>query len=346
MPLEVGYWCSWLYTIRNFWSLYYSWASHLLGFAFLFLAYVLPSYNRKNIIFKKDVSLKGVRLLLLFMGIITNIFYFNSTVYRNISLGVFGAARTYGMLTIRNAPQSLLDEYFDIPSRYADQFSFPCSVEGKSSDWLVVSKAKKSIQNSAVDAHDLSKGGVMAIKMSDVVMFNPMRQISYKLNDRENLLDVVLPDSIHRMDLELDIQCVVTNGENSISLANLVRGDKTANLGWFVGGAYIGGTDFCRVYPIIADSTNVNVKVIFPQVSFNGLCTLSDLGFVMSSSDNSISIRVEGFTELIAPYQPVKMGIVFKCNFWAVQTVPISRYRTEQNGNVWLFYTSPRNSEP
>ena len=129
----------------------------------------------------------------------------------------------------------------------------------------------------------------MAIKMSDVVMFNPIHQFSYKMNDSERLIDVVLPDSIHRMDVKLNIQCVVTNGENSISLANAVRGDKKANLGWFIGGAYIGGTDFCRVYPVVADSTNVNVNVIFPQVSFNGLRTLSDLGSVMSMLDNTCS---------------------------------------------------------
>lgn len=343
MPDGVSYWGSWAYTIENFWRLYFSWASHLLGFGFLLIAYILPSSYPRNAVFKKDVSLKWVRLLLLIFGVLTNIFYFNSSVYCNISQGVFGAARSYGILTIQNPPQSLLDEYYDAPSRYPDEFSFPCSIEGRTADWLIVSKGKNCIADFTADSTDPSKGGLMAIKMSDVRMFNPIQWCSYKLDDEEKMIESVFADSIYRMDVQLGILCAVTNGDNTVALASSVRADKQSKLGWFIGGTCIGGAEFCRVNPVITDSTNVVVNVVFPQVAFSGLRTLDDLTKILRNQ--CVSIRVEGFSEIIAPYEPLKMSVGLCCNFWAVQKVPIDNYKIEPNGSAWLFSTSIQNDK-
>ena len=343
VPATASYFESWLYIVANFWKVYLSWGSHLLGFGFLLVSCALPSTTKQHGIIRKGASIKWIRWALVFLALITNIFYFNSSVYCNISQGVFGAARSYGVLTIRSPQQSLLDEYYSMPSRYVDQFSFPCSIEGKSDDWLIVSKMKRvlTLASDRFEDYDPAKNGLIAIKMDDVLTFNPINLISYKVGDCEKMVSAVMADALYRMDAELRINCVVTNGVNSISLANKVMGDKKANLSWFIDGSYIGGSDFCRTYPIVVDSSNVVVNVLFPQVSSCGIRTIEDISSIACSTQNCITIRLDGMCEAIAPYEPRSINVSLICNFFYHRILELTEFELEPDGGAWMLYKKP-----
>lgn len=143
--------------------------------------------------------------------------------------------------------------------------------------------------------------------------------------------------AVYRMDVLFRMACVLTNAVNTVSLANSIRGDKAIKMSTYINGACIGDCDVCRISPVVVGSTNAVVYAHFPQVSLVGMQTMSDFQSIVNSTNNELTVCLEGIADVISPYIPLRGDVTLISNFFDETLLKVSEFATESNGNVWLL---------
>lgn len=103
----------------------------------------------------------------------------------------------------------------------------------------------------------------------------------------------------------------------------------------FVGS--FGDCDVCRISPVVVGSTNAVVYAHFPQVSLVGMQTMSDFQSIVNSTNNELTVCLEGIADVISPYIPLRGDVTLISNFFDETLLKVSEFATESNGNVWLL---------